>query len=305
MFSKSRLLVAFSLACGALVALPAYRFVHPPTAAEPQGSQQLNRELSNQERRDSGNALRQRIRAADKYANASWELVGISLWLVKDAWPRDAVLNVRVDSDDPVQLLMTSMVIARDLISRGRLDHVEVRAIGSWYGPDVEDMLEPVAYATYSSPPRIPGREDWSIQIEPHIPTVQELTVLRTWRKLAPPEYFEHSDTIREYDPRPAMMRQQTNNRAAEALNMTADEVAAIFLNSKIQHQKYRIGLNVATDAACMRADPGLICIDQRQLKTPDHFPDPVHVIDEACAHYVPTKHGNLPVLCEFGKSNF
>jgi hypothetical protein len=54
-----------------------------------------------------------------------------------------------------------------------------------------------------------------------------------------------------------------------------------------------------------MRADPGLICIDQRQLEKPDQFPDPVHVTDEPCAHFVPTKHGNLPILCEFGKSNF
>jgi hypothetical protein len=307
MFSKSRLLMAFSLACGALVALPAYRFMQPTAAAEPQDSERerARRELFNQERRDRGNALLQRIRAADLYANASWELVGLYLWLANGARPREAVLNVRVDSGDPVQLLITSIVIARDIISKGRLDHVEVRAIGSWYGPDVENMLEPVAYATYGSPPHIPGREDWNIQIDPRIPTVQELTVLRTWRKLAPTEYFERSDRIWEnYDPR-AAMRQQTNIRVAEALNMTADEVAATILSSKLQPLKYSMGVSVATGAGCMRADPGLICIDQRQLEKPDQFPDPVHVTDEPCAHFVPTKHGNLPILCEFGKSNF
>lgn len=231
--------------------------------------------------------------------------MGIQLWITQTNHPRFGQLLIRVGTDDPIQILITSMVIAKDVVGRGRLDNLDVRAIGNWYGADVDNMLEPIAYAAYSSPPDIPGREDWSIEVAPGIPTPQELTVLRTWRRLAPPEYFKRTTIIYEGEDPLAELRQRTNKRVAQALNMTADEVAAVILNARIQPTKESMQIDVATDAGCRRADPGLICIDQRQLKEPNKFPDPIRVIDEACAHSAPTKHGTLPVLCEVGKPYF
>jgi len=178
---------------------------------------------------------------------------------------------------------------------------VTVDAIGKWYGPDVEHFLDPIVELNHSI-----GRFDrdsWRISITHRVPTDRELTVIKTWRALAPPAYFEsRKDVIVEYDHARDEMRKQTDSRVASTLNMTPEEVEQTLLNVR---RRVGFGVNVTSDAGCIRSDPGLTCIDQRSLKKPDSFPDPVQVIEDVCKNVSPTMHGNVPIVCEFGRPYF
>jgi len=80
---------------------------------------------------------------------------------------------------------------------------------------------------------------------------------------------------------------------------MTPEEVRKTLVDVR-----RRIGMrvNVATDAGCIRFDPGLTCIDQSSLRKPAHFPDPIQAIRKVCGNISST---DAPVACDFGKPAF
>jgi hypothetical protein len=271
------------------------------TPAAPQQDPDLQSTLLKQQARERINAFQQLLRAAGPNADASWELVGVQLWSTLTRRPLQGVLLIRVDSDNPAQILLTSMLIARDIIGAGIVDQINVRAIGKWYGPEVEHMLDSVVELNHSI--RRFDRDSWRMSITHRVPTDRELMVIKTWKALAPPAYFEsRKGVIVEYDHARDEMREQTDSRVASALNMTAEEVKKTLLDIR-RHVGVRV--NVATDAGCIRSDPSLTCIDQGSLKRQDGFPDAVQVIDDVCRNVSPTMHGNVPIACEFGRPYF
>ncbi len=114
--------------------------------AEAQQESDPQASLLKQQARERIIAFQQLLRDAGPSADASWELVGVKLWSTKTRRPRQGALLIRVDNDNLAQLVLASILIARDIIGAEMVDQVTVEAIGKWYGPDVEYMLEPVVY---------------------------------------------------------------------------------------------------------------------------------------------------------------
>ena len=252
-------------------------------------------------------AFQQGLLAAGPNGNAAWQVLGLRMWLVKGKNPRWLDLMVRVDSGDLVQILITSMIIARDIVSDGRHDHVHVAATRKWYGPDVQLMLGPSVNVTHSIGQRLSGREDWDMNVNYVVPSDRVLSVLRTWKTFGPPGSVDlpvgRIVISENYDPSIEKREQQIDARTADALNMTADEVRSIIRDSL--HPQHKGGVNVATDAGCLRSDPGITCIDPRSLRRSANFPNPVTVIDDVCRDIKPTMLGNQSIICAFGQVIF
>ena len=105
-----------------------------------------------------------------------------------------------------------------------------------------------------------------------------------------------------EYDSARDRMRERTDSRLADVLNMTVDEVKNTRLTAR---RRMSLTVHAATDAGCAGSDAGLTCIDQRSLLKPDNFSAPVQVIDDVCRNVSPSLRGNMPIICEFGRPYF
>jgi len=216
--------------------------------------------------------------AAEQMTGASWTVIGANAQ--HRGWGVQGRLDIRVDSDSPLQILITAILVAKDIVDSGRIDQVNVVAIGNWYSSEVTGMLGQSAEVIHSKEAPTGPFSDWEMSVAPRIPTPRELLVVQTWKKTAPKEYFEGSSN-HEPDLRRDALQTQTDELVAEAFQMTSTEVRATVLSALRVRPNITVGRT--SIPGCRRGDPGLICIDLDKIFKPKEFADAVKLINEAC----------------------
>ena len=301
------LLFALPVCCNAQTAGdPATKLipVHP-TAPDTQTEAEKQRlakqaEEWRQEKKKVNDKFRPLLEASALQAKASWQLIGADLWvagLQGKFTRRMGMLYIRVDSDDRVQVLLTTLLVARDIIDANRLDSVDIRALGSWYTPDMELLGMPkTANALWS---RVRENESWIVKVAPRVPSSQELTVWRAVKTLVRPD---NSGLIIEGDYYQRQFDAQ-NRQLADALHMSVSEVA----RARVADFQIYQGADLCIQPPNWPVGCGPLCkpedltIDPVAIHKPDNFPNAVQVLDETCKGRPITMTGNLAHDCKVG----
>jgi hypothetical protein len=190
-------------------------------------------------------------------------------------------LYIRVESDDRVQVLLTAVLVARDIANADRLDDVDVLALGNWYTPDME-LLQVPSTADVSWQ-RFPDYDSWSVRVAPRVPSDQELTVWRAAKSIPLPDDPGGFDG----GVHTAMARYNQHTRQiAEALQMS---LSTVQMARAAEFQIYQ-GIDLCVtprrwpaSSQCQPCGPEDLTIDVAAIRKRDSFLNVVRVLDEAC----------------------
>jgi hypothetical protein len=233
------------------------------------------------------------LEASGLQAKASWRLLGADVWVAGDSH-RMAAIYIRVDSNNRAQILLTTLLVAKDLVDSNRLESVHIRAMGRWYTPDITLGENETAYVLFT---RFKDYDDWTVRVGPRIPTENELLVARTRRRLYPPR---RNEIVIMEGLAPLLYRQQLEQKLAEATHLSLSEVRAS-LGGYRPYTAVRICVSLRRYPGGYSCYPDELPVDLAAIHRPLNFPNAVRVMDEMCKGKRTVTYYHIEHECKFG----